>query len=59
MIEILEEYKKIGREFEYVCCIYPTAPFITSGKLRESLELLEKAGADGVVPIVPACKVIS
>ena len=52
VLEVLEEYRKRGQEFKYVCCIYPTAPFITSQKLRESMELIEKNGADGVVPVV-------
>lgn len=52
VLEVLEEYKKRGEEFEYVCCIYPTAPFITADKLRESKERLEETGADGVVPVV-------
>lgn len=52
VLEVLEEYKKRGQEFEYVCCIYPTAPFITGEKLKESRDKLEKTGADGVVPVV-------
>ncbi len=52
VLEVLEEYRKRGQEFEYVCCIYPTAPFITPEKLIESKKKLEETGADGVVPIV-------
>lgn len=52
VLEVLEEYKKRGQEFEYVCCIYPTAPFITAERLRESKEKLVETGADGVVPVV-------
>lgn len=52
VLEVLEEYKKRGQEFEYVCCIYPTAPFITADKLKESMKKLEETGADGVVPVV-------
>ncbi|MBD5540921.1 MAG: pseudaminic acid cytidylyltransferase [Lachnospiraceae bacterium] len=52
VLEVLEEYKKRGQEFEYVCCIYPTAPFITADRLRESKKKLETTGADGVIPIV-------
>lgn len=52
VLEVLEEYKKRGQEFEYVCCIYPTAPFITADRLRECKEKLETTGADGVIPIV-------
>ena len=53
ILEVLEEYKKRGQEFEYVCCIYPTAPFITPAKLRESMEKLTQTGAEGVIPVVP------
>lgn len=53
ILEVLEEYKKRGQEFDYVCCIYPTAPFITPAKLRESMEKLTQTGAEGVIPVVP------
>jgi N-acylneuraminate cytidylyltransferase len=52
ILEVLEEYEKIGRSFEYACCIYPTAPFITAKKLEDSLKKLEESGADTVLPIV-------
>ena len=47
-----EEYEKREVTFEKVCCIYPTAPFLTAEGLRESMERLEQMGADGVVPVV-------
>ena len=52
ILEVLEEYEKRGVTFEKVCCIYPTAPFLTAEVLRESMERLEQTGADGVVPVV-------
>lgn len=52
ILEVLDEYKKRGKEFEYVCCIYPTAPFITAEKLRKSKEKLNEANADCVIPVV-------
>lgn len=52
VLEVLAEYQKRGMAFEYVCCIYPTAPFITPQKLIESRKKLEETGADGVVPVV-------
>ncbi len=51
ILEVLEQYQKRGRSFTYVCCIYPTAPFITEDRLRKSYEMLEHTGADGVVPV--------
>ena len=50
--EVLNEYKKIGKEFKYCCCIYPTAPFITNDKLKTAYEKLIISGADSVVPVV-------
>ena len=29
ILEVLRKYKEQGREFETVCCIYSTAPFVT------------------------------
>ncbi|MCX8080344.1 MAG: pseudaminic acid cytidylyltransferase [Bacteroidia bacterium] len=51
--EVLQEYKKLGKEFEYGCCCYPTAPFITPGRLREGWELLTNTKAYSVYPVVP------
>ena len=50
VLEVLHEYEKIGRKFDIACCIYPTAPFLTSKRLIEGKEKL--ASADAVVPIV-------
>lgn len=52
VLEVLEEYRKRGQEFDYVCCIYPTAPFITAKKLSDSKKMLEDTNADGVIPVV-------
>lgn len=50
--EVLEQYKQRGQSFDYVCCIYPTAPFVTGEKLRSAMEKLENTGADTVSPVV-------
>ena len=50
--EVLGEYKKQGREFDYMCCIYPTAPFVTAKKLRDIYELLKNSNADDASPMV-------
>lgn len=49
--EVLLEYKKRGIVFEYLCCIYPTAPFVTPEKLVRAMSLLIERGADSVLPI--------
>ena len=52
LVEVLGEYAKHGKNFEYVCCIYPCAPFVTATKLREGMEMLVALQADSVFPVV-------
>ena len=52
LLEVLEEYKKLGREFDEACCIYPTAPFVTSGKLKKAMEEFTASDADTLIPVV-------
>lgn len=42
LLEVIEKYEKKGRVFDMVCCIYPTAPFVTSDKLINAYQLLSK-----------------
>ncbi len=41
----------MGQSFTYGCCIYPTAPFVTAGKLRQAMQKLEDSGAESIVPM--------
>ncbi|MBF0996368.1 MAG: pseudaminic acid cytidylyltransferase [Lachnospiraceae bacterium] len=53
LLEVLDEYKEAGRTFDMVCCIYPTAPFLTASKIKEAFAMLaEHPEADSVVPVV-------
>ena len=53
LTEVLEKYKETGRNYEYACCIYPTAPFVTGDKLRQAMEMLINEKKDSVMPVVP------
>lgn len=37
VFEVLKKYKEQDREFETVCCIYSTAPFVTAERLLRSI----------------------
>lgn len=52
LLEVLEQYKGIGMEFDYVCCIYPTAPFVSAEKLKKAMALLSGQEADSLLPVV-------
>jgi N-acylneuraminate cytidylyltransferase len=49
--EVLQTYHKMGEEFEYACCIYPTAPFVTAEKLSAAFHSLTTTEADSVLPV--------
>ena len=50
--EVLNMYKEKGEHFDYACCIYPTAPFVTDFKLQEAYKMLIEKNAETVVPVV-------
>ncbi|MBR1470458.1 MAG: pseudaminic acid cytidylyltransferase [Lachnospiraceae bacterium] len=52
LLEVLLEYEKRGEHFDAVCCIYPTAPFITKDALRSAMQTLSDREADTVMPVV-------
>ena len=53
LLEVLGEYKKRGREYEYMACLYPTAPFVTGEKLREAFRDFEVSEAVELMPVIP------
>jgi pseudaminic acid cytidylyltransferase len=50
--EVILAYRAKGIDFKYLCCIYPTAPFINPEKLKSSMKILIESGADCVLPVV-------
>lgn len=52
LMEVLSQYKKIGKEYDYIVCLYPTNPFITSKKLKEALDILIEEQCEEVLPVV-------
>lgn len=50
--EVFEEYEKIGKNFDFACVMYPTAPFITAKKLQDAVQILKEKDADSVLSMV-------
>jgi N-acylneuraminate cytidylyltransferase len=50
--EVIQGYQHLGKKFDYACCIYPTAPFITAQKFKSAYDLIIRSEADSVVPVV-------
>ncbi len=52
LMEVLERYQELGRTFEVMSCIYPTAPFVTPQKLQSAYDTLTKEHAVMAMPVV-------
>ena len=50
--EVLEKYIEMRQIFEFACCIYPTAPFITGDKLKTAFLKIQENNIESVVPVV-------
>lgn len=50
--EVIEQYGRRGVVFDYVCCIYATAPLIRTEDLVKGFELLLSKGYISVFPVV-------
>lgn len=51
--EVLLTYRSLGQEFDYGCCIYPTAPFVTKDILEKAMRTLAESEANTVFTVVP------
>ena len=51
--EVLDRLREDNEIYDEMCCIYPTAPFITKEKLIDSHKLLTDEKVCNVVPMVP------
>ena len=51
MLEVLDKLKSINLEFNNSCCIYPTAPFISTESLTKAYHLLTQKKLDSCFPV--------
>ena len=49
--EVLSEYKKLGREYDSLCCIYPCVPFLRSDSLKNAFDLMKRKKANAIMPV--------
>ena len=52
IIEVLNKYQKLGINYDYACCIYPTAPFITVKSIKTGLDKMLADKTEAAIPVV-------
>lgn len=50
--EVINKYRELGREFDNLCCIYATAPFVTEENLQKAFKEMVNRNFDSVFTIV-------
>lgn len=52
IVEVINKYKEIGKNFDYFCCLFPAAPFVTKEHVKDCYKILIDKNFDSVYPIV-------
>lgn len=53
LLEVIAQYRAAGREFEYICGMYASAPLITVDHLRAGWEIIQNdPAAQTVMPVI-------
>ena len=52
LLEVLERYRRSGKDYARLCCAYPTGVFLTPELLRRGFSILDASGADSVVTVL-------
>ena len=52
IMEVVGAYRNIGKKYDYVCCLYPTSPFITDDVLKRAMRIMEQKQPAIVIPVV-------
>ncbi|MDR2441285.1 MAG: pseudaminic acid cytidylyltransferase [Planctomycetaceae bacterium] len=52
LLEVLEEYKKLNKYFNYCCCIYPVTPLINTEILNNAMTKIIETKADSLMPVI-------
>lgn len=52
IMEVIKEYEKRGKKFDFATCLYPTAPFLTADLIKAAVTQAEKERPDEVIGVV-------
>lgn len=49
--EVIINYKNNGKEYDYVCCVYPCVPFLKGQTLKDAYHQLTSSNNDALQPV--------
>ena len=52
ILEVVNEYKRRGKEYRFCCCLYATAPFVTANDLSNCFDKIINSNAESLIPVV-------
>lgn len=52
ILEVLNQYANVDKNYNHVCCLLPTAPFITSKKLQNAYSVFKSKNYDSLFPVL-------
>lgn len=52
VLEVLQEYDRLGMQFDTICCVLPTAVLTTNEHLTSAFEKLKNTDSSAAIPIV-------
>lgn len=52
LLEVVAKYENIGKKFDNICCILPTAPLINSQRIITAFEKITSESFNSVCPVV-------
>lgn len=50
--EVINEYEKLGKSYDDICCVYPCSPFLKPETLAKAYEKFLSEDFDSLVPVV-------
>lgn len=50
--EVVEMYRKQGKTFDTICCLYPCVPFLTGNILRQAYDKFSRTDCESLTPVV-------
>lgn len=51
LIEVVNQYKNIGKTFKNICCILPTAPLTAHSRIKEAFTKLIDENLESILPV--------